>query len=99
VHPVASVVVGRDGTVVRYLYGTSFLPKDLTLALIEADEGRIGPTIRKVVDFCFNYDPAQKTYVFNLLRVSATAVILTVFTFFLFLLFGGRKKRPKKEQP
>lgn len=92
VHPVASVVVAGDGTVVRYLYGTSFLPKDVTLALVEAGEGRVGPTIRKMVEFCFSYDPQQKTYVFNLLRVSATVVIVTVVAFFLFLLFGGRKK-------
>jgi protein SCO1/2 len=97
VHPVASVVVAGDGTIIRYLYGTNFLPKDVTLALVEAGEGRVGPTIRKVVEFCFSYDPAQKTYVFNLLRVAATAVILTVFALFLFLLFGGRKKSGKRK--
>ena len=76
IHPVASFVVAGDGTIVRYLYGTTFLPKDLTLALIEAREGKVGTTIRKVVDYCFTFDPADKTYVFNLLRVSATVVIL-----------------------
>lgn len=99
VHPVASVVVAGDGTVIRYLHGTNFLPKDVTLALVEAGEGRVGPTIRKVVEFCFSYDPQQKTYVFNLLRVSATLVLLTVCTLFLALLFGGRRKRSPKDRP
>ncbi len=92
IHPVTSIVVAKDGTIVRYLYGTTFLPKDLTLALLEAREGKVGVTIRKVVGFCFTFDPAAKTYVFNLLRVSATVVILTAGGFLAFLLLTGRKK-------
>ena len=42
VHPVASIVVAGDGTIVRYLYGVSILPKDLTLALVEARSGVAG---------------------------------------------------------
>jgi protein SCO1/2 len=93
IHPVASFVVAGDGTIVRYLYGTTFLPKDLTLALLEAREGRVGATIRKVVGYCFSYDPAGKTYVFNLLRVSATVVILSTGGFLAFLMLTGRKPR------
>jgi protein SCO1/2 len=99
IHPVASLIIARDGTIVRYLYGTTFLPKDLTLALIEARDGRVGTTIRKVVGYCFSFDPAGKTYVFNLLRVSATVVILSTGGFLAFLLLTGRKRRqhPSRE--
>jgi protein SCO1/2 len=93
IHPVASMVVAPDGTIVRYLYGTTFLPKDLTLALLEAQEGKAGVTIRKVVGYCFTFDPAGKTYVFNLLRVSATVVITGAAAFLAFLFLTG-KKRP-----
>jgi len=44
-----------------------------------------------VVDYCFTFDPNQKTYVFNLLRVSATVVILCTGGFLVFLLLTGRK--------
>lgn len=99
IHPVASFIVARDGTIVRYLYGTTFLPKDLTLALLEAKEGKTGETIRKVVGFCFSFDPAGKTYVFNLLRVSATAVFLSAGCFLAFLLLGGKKRHtPTRNQ-
>jgi protein SCO1/2 len=91
IHPVASFVTSGDGTIVRYLYGTTFLPKDLTLALLEAQEGKVGTTIRKVVGYCFTFDPAGKTYVFNLLRVSATVVILCVGGFLAFLLLTSKK--------
>ena len=90
-HPVASFVVAGDGMIVRYLYGTSFLAKDLTLALVEAREGRIGTTIRKVVDYCFSFDPTSKSYEFNLLRVSATVVILCCGGFFTFLVLTGKR--------
>lgn len=92
-HPVASIVVAGDGTIVRYLYGTSFLPKDLTLALIEAREGKSGAAVRKVLEYCFSYDPQQKSYVFNLLRVSATVVILCAGGFLAFLILTGRKHK------
>ncbi len=93
VHPVLSFVVTRDGMIVRYLYGTNFLPKDLTLALLEAQSGTVGATIRTVVNYCFSFDPAGKTYVFRLLRVSATIVILTAGGFLVYLLLAGRSLR------
>ena len=93
IHPVASFVLAGDGMIVRYLYGTTFLPKDLTLALVEAREGQVGTTVRKLVDFCFTFDKNNKTYVFNLLRVSATVVILCTGGFLAFLLLTGKKRR------
>lgn len=92
-HPVAVVVVAADGKIIRYLHGTHFLPMDVTLALVEAGEGRVGSTIRKMATFCFTYDPENRRYVFNLLRVSGTAILLTVGGFLVFLIVTGRKGR------
>ncbi len=93
-HPVAIIVVSADGMIVRYLHGTRVLSKDLALALAEAKAGVVGTTIRKMVQYCFSYDPEQKTYIFNVLRVSATVILATLGAFFAFLLLTG-KKRPK----
>jgi len=93
VHPVTSFVIDKDGRLIRYLHGVRPLPKDLTLAFFEAESGRTGTTIRKMVQYCFSYDPQQKTYVFNLLRVSATAILATLGIFLAFLVFGGKKKK------
>lgn len=95
VHPVACFVVAGDGMIVRYLYGTQFLPKDLTLALMEARQGRVGTTISKMVSYCFSFDPASKSYVFNILRVSATAIIVCVVGFIIFLVVGGKNSGNK----
>ena len=94
-HPVVFLVVSPQGMIVRYLHGTHVVPKDLTLALYEAKSGQVGTTIRKMVQYCFSFDPEQKTYVFNVLRVSATAILTTLVIFAAFLVFGG-KKPPKK---
>jgi len=95
IHPVAIIIVSTDGTIARYLSGTQFLPMDISLALIEASEGRVGATIRQVASFCFTYDPAKKTYVFNLLRVAATVTIATAAAFLAFLILSGRKRRQR----
>ncbi len=95
IHPVTCLVIAKDGTIVRYLYGTTFLPKDLAMAFLEAEDGKVGATVRKVVGYCFSFDATGKTYVFNLLRVSATVVIITAGGFLAFLFLTGRKpKRP-----
>lgn len=93
IHPVASFVIAPDGTIVRYLYGIAILPKDLALALAEAKNGVAGASIRRLVEYCFTFDPTGKTYVFNLLRVSATVVILCTGSFLVFLLVTGKKRR------
>ncbi len=93
IHPTAMFVVAADGTIARYLIGTTISPFDLTMALIEAGEGRIGKPIRKALQYCFSYDPENRRYVFNLMRVSGTVILLTLGGFFLFLILGGRKKK------
>lgn len=95
-HPVVFFVVSPEGKIVRYLHGTHVLPKDLTLALYEAKTGHVGTTIRKMVQYCFSFDPEQKTYVFNILRVSATAILTTLAIFAAFLVFGGKKGKKDK---
>ncbi len=92
-HPVAVAVVSPDGTIVRYLYGTRFLPMDLKLSLVEASQGKIGASIKRVLGFCFSYDPVNRRYVFNLLRVTGGVVLLTAGGFLAWLLLSGRKKK------
>ncbi len=85
-HGAAILVVMPDGKISRYLYGTSYNHFDLKLALMEAGEGRIGPTIAKVIKFCFSYDPEGRVYVFNFLKVSAILTLLFAGVFVVALL-------------
>ncbi|MDA3903591.1 MAG: SCO family protein [Desulfuromusa sp.] len=92
-HPIAAFIVTKDGTIVRYLIGQRFPPIDLSMALFEASEGRISQPIRQALQFCFSYDPEGRRYVFNLMRVSGTVILLTLGSFLLFLILSGRKKK------
>ncbi len=95
-HPVTLIILAPDGKIVRYMYGADPLPFDLKLALVEASQGRIGPTIAKVVRYCFSYDPKAHKLVFNMLKVTGTVTLLFALSFILFLLLKGKK--PNKEE-
>jgi protein SCO1/2 len=79
------------------MYGTEFLPFDLKMALLEASEGRVGPTLSKVLRFCFSYDPQGRKYVFNTLKVTGIVTLLFALSLILFLVFKGKKKPIKEE--
>ncbi len=98
-HPVALIVLSSDGKITRYLYGTEILPFDLKMALLEASEGRTGPTISKVLRFCFSYDPKGRKYVFNTLKITGIVTLTFALSFALFLVWRGKKRTLKKDGP
>ncbi len=89
-HPNAIVILSKDGTVIRYLYGPSFLPFDIGMALTEASKGTPSLSIRKLISYCFSYEPEKRAYAFNLVRYIVIAILLTLGVAMFFLL---RKKR------
>jgi protein SCO1/2 len=90
VHPNVLVVLSPTGKVIRYLYGVYFLPFDIGMALTEASKETPQLSIRRVLTYCFDYDPKKKTYVFKAFRIVAVTIILVLAVFLFFLL---RKKR------
>ena len=93
IHPAAIIMVSPDRKITRYLNGVYFNPFDYKLALVEASEGRSGPTINKVLDYCFSYDPVGKKYVFNITKVSGSIVIFFAALLLFFMLLGERKRK------
>lgn len=57
--PVAVMAVSPSGKIVRYLYGTETLPFELTMAAVEASKEQTGLSVKKLVSYCFSYDPPQ----------------------------------------
>jgi len=94
-HPILMVILSPNGKITRYMYGTDILPFDLKMALLEASEGRIGPTVSKVLRFCFSYDAKGRKYVFNTLKVTGIVTLAFALSFILFLVIKGKRIQPK----
>jgi protein SCO1/2 len=94
-HPVALIILSPGGKVVRYMLGADFLPADLQLSLMEAQAGKIGPTIAKLARICFRVDPKSHTLVFQTTKVVATVTLALagVLVGWLVVLDRKRKKR------
>jgi protein SCO1/2 len=92
-HPVTLVVIAPGGKIVRYLEGVSFLPFEVTMALTEAAEGRVGSPMRKALMYCFSYDALKKSYVFNILKITGTVMVLFVASFLAYLILSTKKKQ------
>lgn len=91
-HPAMLVVISPKGKIIRYLNGIDYLPFDLKLALLEAQEEKARPTIAKTLLYCFAYDAKSKTYVFQAEKVLGSFIFGIVLFFFLYLIKTGRKK-------
>ncbi len=93
VHPIVVVVASPEGKIVRYLYGNSFLPFDTAMALTEAQEGKVGLSLKRIVSYCFSYDPQGKRYVLDVMRIAGGVVLFGVVVLFLVLVLGGKRKK------
>lgn len=91
VHPGAIFILSPKGKVTRYMYGTTYLPADVTMALGEAAKGQAEPTINRFLQFCFSYDPKGQRYVFSITRAAGVFIILFAAVFVAFLLLKKRK--------
>lgn len=95
IHPAAIMVVSPEGKITRYLHGTYFLPFDLKMAVIEASEGKSGPTINKVLKYCFSYDPEGQKYVMNVTKISGSIIILLALSLLIGLLVSKKSRKRK----
>ncbi|MBF0112453.1 MAG: SCO family protein [Desulfamplus sp.] len=92
VHPNVLIVLAEDGKIIRYLYGTEYLPFDVSMAITEAAKGTPSISIKKILSYCFDYDPKGKKYVFKTLQVSGAVLLILLGLFFFFVLKKGNKK-------
>jgi len=97
IHPAAIVILSPAGKITRYLYGTSYLPFDVKMAIIEAQKGQARPSINRVLEYCFAYDPEGRRYTLQVTKVSATIIIF--FSVILFIYLVVRSRTRKTGQP
>ena len=83
IHPSALIIVGADGKIIRYVYG-SFLPGDIDMALLDAEKGTPSLSVKRLLAFCFSYDPDTNKSLFQIIKVSVLALFGLVIGFVLF---------------
>jgi protein SCO1/2 len=89
-HPNVLLVLSQEGKIIRYLYGQNFLPFDLGMAITEAAKGTPSLSIKKIISYCFAYDPQKKSYTFRIMQYLAGGLFLGLGLALYFLL--RRKK-------
>lgn len=104
-HPGVIMMLSPEGKITRYLYGKgsvtmfgnqnasmTFLPFEIKMALIEAQKGVERPTVNKILEYCFTYDSASKTYTLQITRIAGAIILLIALIVFSVLIFKGRRK-------
>ena len=91
-HPSVIMVLSPAGKITRYLYGLTFLPFDLKMAIIEAQKGIARPTANKILEYCFAYNPGSKTYTLQVTRIVGVITIFFIVLIMVILLARRRKK-------
>ena len=95
-HPTVAVAIAPGGTIVRYLYGFDFLPFDVTMAMIEAARGQTGLSVKRVLSYCFSFDPAGKRYVLDFMRLAGAGIVGLLLIFAVVLLVGRKRNRARQ---
>ncbi|MCA9507231.1 MAG: SCO family protein [Myxococcales bacterium] len=94
-HGAGFFVLSPQGVLSRTLFGISYEPKDIKLALSEAVDGKIGSFVDRVLLSCFHYDPDSHrygVYIFGVMRLCGVVTIL-ILGVVLILFFRGEKRR------
>lgn len=95
VHAGVIIALTPAGVVSRYLYGTSWPVADAQMALVDAGRGEVRPTIAKMLEFCYVYDPDSRTFVFKLTRAAGVLTFLALALFAALLLRRRRASEPE----
>jgi protein SCO1/2 len=96
-HPATLIILSPERKINGYIRGQTFIPADVTLALIEAKAGKIRQTRssvgkRGLLSFCYTYDPVQQKRILSITRVGALATLslLGVFIVLVLILKKGK---------
>lgn len=91
-HPSTIIMLSPQGKITRYLYGVTYLPFDVKMAVVEAQKGLARPTSSKLLDYCFAYDAQSKSYTLQITRlIGAFTLILGLFFLAIIIVFAKKK--------
>lgn len=90
-HPIAKFVLTPDGRESRVFYDYQESPQDMTLALMEASQGKLVRSVgERIMNYCYMFDSATGKYTLQAMRVMQVGAMLalTLLTGLIGGLFG-----------
>ena len=76
IHTAGLIIISPERKITRYLNGTYFLPFELKLAVIESSKGIPGPTVNRILQYCYSYDPVGQSYVLNITKIVGILMLI-----------------------
>ena len=94
-HASAVAVLTPDGRLSRWLYGLSYQPEDLRLAVVEAGKGVVGTLADRILLLCYHYDPVTGRYgglVWTALRIAGALSIAALLGYAVTMIRRERRR-------
>lgn len=99
-HGAVIMMLTPEGELARYLFGLTFEPRDLKLALLEAADGTIAGGLGEYfLQRCFSWDPTAGGYAlqaFWLMRVGSVLGAVVLAGFIALLMIGERRRAGRR---
>lgn len=90
-HPGGLISISPEGKISRYIFGSQYNQFDVKMAMLDAQAGKTSPTVAKMLQFCFSYDPEGRGYTLNITRIVGTVMLLGVLGLVLILVLKKKK--------
>jgi protein SCO1 len=97
IHAGALILLSPEGKITRYINGVTYLPFDVKMAVLEASNGTVTPTIANVLKFCYSYDPQGRTYALNITRIALVLILLATAVFVAVFLVIPRIRKSERQ--
>jgi protein SCO1/2 len=97
-HSATLIFISPDGKITRYLNGTYFLPFEFKMGIVEASKGVSGPTINKLLQYCYGYDSQAKRYVLDVTNVGGVIILLIILGIVFPLIIRPKIRRKLKKE-
>jgi len=91
-HNAVLIFINPEGKISRYLYGISFKPNDVKLAITETLDKKYQTAVERLLLFCYNYDPQTRGYTLFARNVMKVAGAITVFGIILMIVILSRRR-------
>jgi protein SCO1/2 len=90
-HASGFAIATPEGRLARYFFGIEYAPRDVTFALIESSQGRIGTLAERLLLYCYHYDPATGSYAFVAMRAVQVGAVVTLIALLGFVALALRR--------